>query len=112
MIFVLSHLTKGDAAYTLLQVAVNDLIILVAFAPIVEFLLGIGNIKIPLETLILSTILFDVIPLLLGFLIRNIKLRKKLAYFEGIFLKKFDLFTIIELLLTLVIFFISKEVKY
>lgn len=106
MVFVWSHLTKGDAAYTLVQVAVNDLIILVAFAPIVAFLLGIGNIKIPLETLILSTILFVVIPLLLGFLIRNIVIKKKgLEYFEGIFLKKFDSVTIIGLLLTLVMIF-------
>ncbi|WP_288221180.1 ACR3 family arsenite efflux transporter [uncultured Clostridium sp.] len=106
MVFVWSHLTKGDAAYTLVQVAVNDLIILVAFAPIVAFLLGIGNIKIPLETLILSTILFVVIPLLLGFLIRNIVIKQKgLAYFEDIFLRKFDSVTIIGLLLTLVMIF-------
>ena len=106
MVFVWSYLTKGDAAYTLVQVAINDLIILVAFAPIVAFLLGIGNIKVPLETLILSTILFVVIPLLLGFLIRNIVIKKKgLEYFEGIFLKKFDPFTIVGLLLTLVMIF-------
>ena len=106
MVFVWSHLTKGDAAYTLVQVAVNDLIILVAFAPIVAFLLGIGNIKIPLETLILSTILFVVIPLLLGVLIRTTVIKKKgLEYFEGIFLKKFDSVTIIGLLLTLVMIF-------
>ncbi len=106
MVFVWSHLTKGDAAYTLVQVAVNDLIILVAFAPIVAFLLGIGNIKIPLETLILSTILFVVIPLLIGFLIRNIVIKQKgLAYFEDIFLKKFDSVTIIGLLLTLIMIF-------
>ena len=106
MVFVWSHLTKGDAAYTLVQVAVNDLIILVAFAPIVAFLLGIGNIKIPLETLILSTILFVVIPLLLGILIRTTVIKKKgLEYFEGAFLKKFDSVTIIGLLLTLVMIF-------
>ena len=106
MVFVWSHLTKGDAAYTLVQVAVNDLIILVAFAPIVAFLLGIGNLKIRLETLILSTLLFVVIPLLIGFLIRNIVIKQKgLAYFEDIFLKKFDSVTIIGLLLTLIMIF-------
>lgn len=66
MVFVWSHLTKGDPAYTLVQVAVNDLIILIAFAPIVAFLLGIGNIVVPIGTLVLSTVLFVVIPLILG----------------------------------------------
>ena len=54
MVFVWSYLTKGDAAYTLVQVAVNDLIILVAFAPIVAFLLGIGGVTIPWDTLLLQ----------------------------------------------------------
>ena len=58
MVFVWSHLTKGDAAYTLVQVAVNDLIILIAFAPIVAFLLGVGGVSIPWDTLILSVVLF------------------------------------------------------
>lgn len=77
MVFVWSHLTKGDAAYTLVQVAVNDLIILFAFAPIVAFLLGIGNITVPIETLILSTILFVVIPLIIGVIIRKVVIGKK-----------------------------------
>ncbi len=106
MVFVWSHLTKGDPAYTLVQVAVNDLIILVAFAPIVALLLGVGDISIPLETLILSTILFVVIPLAMGFITRNLVLKKKgLNYFHNIFLKKFDNITIAGLLLTLVIIF-------
>ena len=58
MVFVWSHLTKGDAAYTLVQVAVNDLIILVAFAPIVALLLGVGGVTIPWDTLFLSVLLF------------------------------------------------------
>ena len=106
MVFVWSHLTKGDPAYTLVQVAVNDLIILVAFAPIVAFLLGVGNIKVPIATLILSTILFVVIPLTLGFIIRTYVVKNKgLDYFQNVFLKKFDSITIIGLLLTLVMIF-------
>lgn len=106
MVFVWSHLTKGDPAYTLVQVAVNDLIILVAFASIVAFLLGVGNIKVPIATLILSTILFVVIPLTLGFIIRTYMVKNKgLDYFQNIFIKKFDSVTIIGLLLTLVMIF-------
>lgn len=106
MVFVWSHLTKGDAAYTLVQVAVNDLIILFAFTPIVAFLLGIGNIVVPIGTLLLSTVLFVVIPLILGFTIRNVIVNKKgLDYFQNIFLKKFDSITIIGLLLTLIMIF-------
>lgn len=106
MVFVWSHLTKGDASYTLIQVAVNDLIILVAFAPIVALLLGVGNIQIPLGTLILSTILFVVIPLALGFITRTLVVKNNgLDYFNNTFLKKFDNVTVIGLLLTLIIIF-------
>lgn len=106
MVFVWSYLTKGDAAYTLVQVAVNDLIILFAFTPIVAFLLGVSNVKVPYGTLLLSTILFVVIPLTAGYLTRkNIIKNKGLDYFENEFLKKFDNITIIGLLLTLVIIF-------
>lgn len=106
MVFVWSHLTKGDASYTLIQVAVNDLIILVAFAPIVALLLGVGNIQIPFGTLILSTILFVVIPLALGFITRTLVVKNNgLDYFNNTFLKKFDNVTVIGLLLTLIIIF-------
>lgn len=106
MVFVWSHLTKGDPAYTLVQVAVNDLIILFAFAPIVAFLLGIGNVSIPFATLILSTILFVVIPLVLGYVTRTLVIKNKgKDYFENVFLKKFDNVTIVGLLLTLIILF-------
>ncbi|HBY19681.1 MAG TPA: arsenical-resistance protein [Clostridiales bacterium] len=106
MVFVWSHLTKGDPAYTLVQVAVNDLIILVAFTPIVAFLLGIGGVVIPWDTLILSVILFVVIPLAAGFVTRNFIVKKKgLEYFNDVFLKKFSNITIMGLLLTLVIIF-------
>jgi arsenite transporter len=106
MVFVWSHLTKGDPAYTLVQVAVNDLIILVAFAPIVAFLLGVSDVSIPFETLVLSTVLFVVIPLVLGFVTRTLVIKSKgKDYFENVFLKKFDNVTIVGLLLTLIILF-------
>lgn len=106
MVFVWSHLTKGDPSYTLVQVAVNDLIILIAFAPIVAFLLGVGNVVIPMETLLLSTVLFVVIPLALGFITRTLIIKNKgIDYFNNVFLKKFDNVTIIGLLLTLIILF-------
>jgi len=106
MVFVWSYLTKGDPAYTLVQVAVNDLIILFAFTPIVALLLGVSNVSVPYDTLVLSTILFVVIPLVGGYLTRrNIIKHKGIEYFENIFLKKFDNVTIVGLLLTLVIIF-------
>ncbi len=106
MVFVWSYLTKGDPAYTLVQVAVNDLIILVAFTPIVAFLLGVSNVSVPYGTLILSTILFVVIPLTTGYLTRRSVIGNKgIDYFNNEFLKKFDNITIIGLLLTLVIIF-------
>lgn len=106
MVFVWSHLTEGDPAYTLVQVAVNDLIILIAFAPIVAFLLGIGDVTVPIATLVLATILFVVIPLVLGYVTRTVIIKNKgEKYFNNIFLKKFDNVTIVGLLLTLVILF-------
>lgn len=106
MVFVWSYLTKGDPAYTLVQVAINDLIILIAFAPIVAFLLGVSNVSVPLKTLILATVLFVVIPLVLGCVTRTIVIKNKgKDYFENVFLKKFDNITVIGLLLTLIILF-------
>ena len=71
MVFVWSQLTKGDPNYTLVQVSVNDLIMVVAFAPIVAFLLGVTDITVPWETLILSVVLYIVIPLIAGWLTRR-----------------------------------------
>ena len=106
MVFVWSTLTKGDPAYTVVQVATNDLIILVAFVPIVKFLLGVSNVSVPWDTLILSVVLFVVIPLAGGILTRLIVTRKKgKEYFEGVFVKKFDGITTLGLLLTLVLIF-------
>ncbi len=106
MVFVWSYLTKGDAAYTLVQVAVNDLIILIAFVPIVGFLLGIGGIAIPWETLLLSVVLFVVIPLAAGIITRMTVVKKRgIDYFNTVFVKKFNNVTVGGLLLTLIILF-------
>jgi len=106
MVFVWSHLTKGDAAYTLVQVAVNDIILLFAFTPIVAFLLGVSDFLVPYNTLFLSVILFVIIPLAGGYASRRYIIKSKgLDYFENVFLKKFNNVTIIGLLLTLIIIF-------
>ncbi|MFA3916298.1 ACR3 family arsenite efflux transporter [Ruegeria hyattellae] len=71
MVFVWSQLTKGDPTYTLVQVSVNDLIMVVAFAPIVAFLLGVTDISVPWQTLVLATILYVVLPLIAGLITRR-----------------------------------------
>lgn len=106
MVFVWSHLTKGNPAYTVVQVATNDLIILIAFIPIVKFLLGVSDISVPWMTLILSVILFVVIPLVGGIFTRLLIVRRKgETYFQNTFLPKFNHVTIWGLLLTLIIIF-------
>jgi len=106
MVFVWSYLTKGNPAYTLVQVAVNDLVILVAFVPIVKFLLGVNQIVVPYETLIYSTIFFVVIPLTAGYVSRVYLLKRKgKEWFENVFLKMLKPVTIFGLLLTLIILF-------
>lgn len=106
MVFVWSHLTKGNAAYTLVQVAINDLIIIVAFIPIVTLLLGVSGIAIPWNTLIMSVVLFVVIPLVTAYLVRNsVIAHRGKDFFENTFLKKFTGITISGLLLTLIIIF-------
>ncbi|MCA0850548.1 ACR3 family arsenite efflux transporter [Salipiger thiooxidans] len=72
MVFVWSQLTRGDATYTLVQVSVNDLIMVVAFAPIVAFLLGVTEITVPWNTLVLATVLYVLLPLLAGLLTRRL----------------------------------------
>ena len=106
MVFVWSYLSDGDPGYTVVQVAVNDLIILLAFAPIVAFLLGVNNVRVPMDTLLMSVVLFVVIPLSAGFITRNILLNSHgKDWFENVFCKKFDGITEAGLLLTLVIIF-------
>ena len=106
MVFVWSYLTKGDPAYTLVQVAVNDLIMLFAFAPIVAILLGVSNVIVPWETLLLSVVLYIVIPLAAGYAVRTAVIRRKGAvWFDTVFLRRFGPVTMIGLLLTLVLLF-------
>lgn len=106
MVFVWSHLTKGNPAYTVIQVATNDIIILFAFAPTVAFLLGVTGVAVPWNTLMLSVVLFVVIPLVAGVSTRVFVIKKKGEdYFTNQFLPKFGSVTIIGLLLTLCILF-------
>ena len=106
MVFVWSYLTDGDPAYTLVQVAVNDLIMLVAFAPIVMFLCGVAQVVVPSKVLITSVVVFIVIPLAAGWITRTVLLRSHgLEWFERSFLPRFQPVTIFALLATLVLIF-------
>lgn len=106
MVFVWSYLTNGDANYTLVQVSINDLILLVAFIPIVSLLLGITNISIPYGTLFTSVIVFVVIPLIAGYLTHKALINKKgKDWFENNFLLHFKPVSIIALLTTLILLF-------
>ncbi len=106
MVFVWSYLTDGDPAYTLVQVAVNDLIMLVAFAPIVMFLCGVSGVVVPSAVLITSVLVFIVIPLATGWLTRTTLLKTHgTEWFEKSFLPKFQPVTMAALLLTLVLIF-------
>lgn len=106
MVFVWSYLTDGDPAYTLVQVAVNDLIMLVAFAPIVMFLCGVANVVVPAKVLITSVIVFIVVPLSAGWMTRAALLKSHgKEWFEQNFLPRFHPVMIGALLLTLVLIF-------
>ena len=106
MVFVWSYLSDGDPNYTLVQVSVNDLIILVAFVPIVGLLLGITNITIPYDTLVASVVVFVVVPLLAGFLTQKSLIKRHgHEWFTKVFLPKFKPVSIIALLITLVLLF-------
>lgn len=106
MVFVWSYLTDGDPAYTLVQVAINDLIMLVLFAPIVMFLLGMSNIAVPTDVLCMSVLLYIVIPLVAGFFTRRFCLEVKGAeWFESAILHPLKPVTILALLATLIIIF-------
>ena len=112
MVFVWSKLTRGDSAYTLVQVASNDLIILVVYIPIVSFLLKRGNINIPWGTLLLSIILFIVVPLIFSILTRRRVIKNKGEdYLNNIFIPSFDKYTMVGLLLTLIIIFSFQGMK-
>ncbi len=106
MVFVWSYLTRGDAAYTLVQVAVNDIIMLFAFAPIVVLLLGISNIVVPWDTVALSVVLYIVIPLTAGYATRIYLIKKRGSeWFHTVFLRRIGSVTPAGLLLTLILLF-------
>jgi arsenite transporter len=106
MVFVWSYLTRGDATYTLVQVSVNDLIMLVAFAPIVVLLLGISDIAVPWDTVALSVLLYIVIPLSAGYLTRLLVIRRHgIEWFDNVFRKRLAPVTPVALILTLVLLF-------
>ncbi|NEV94590.1 ACR3 family arsenite efflux transporter [Psychroflexus sp. YR1-1] len=106
MVFVWSYLTKGDANYTLVQVSLNDLILLVLFIPIVRLLLGVTDIQIPYNTLIYSVLIFVVIPLAAGYISNKYLIQKQgLAWFKSVFLQKLKPVSMIALMVTLVLLF-------
>ena len=106
MVFVWSYLTDGDPAYTLVQVALNDLIMLVAFAPIVIVLLGVSNIVVPYDVLLYSVVLYIVIPLVAGAVSRaGLRRRRGERWFEDVFLPRLKPVSVAALLATLVLIF-------
>lgn len=105
MVFVWSQLTRGDPNYTLVQVSVNDLIMVVAFAPIVAFLLGVTDIKVPWETLILSVVLYIVIPLIAGALTRRALMARGGEAALSDFTARIKPASVLGLLLTVVLLF-------
>lgn len=104
MVFVWSTLTKGDPNYTLLQVSVNDIIMIFAFAPIAALYLGVSSIVIPWDTLLISVILYVLIPLLLGFITRKFILQENILMLNK-FNRKFKPFIMQGLLLTVILLF-------
>jgi arsenite transporter len=106
MVFVWSYLTDGDGPYTLAQVAINDLIMIFAFAPIVAILVGISGVSIPVQVLLISVIVFIVIPLFSGWLSRTLLIKMRgIEWFDRAFLPVFKPVTIFALLATLILIF-------
>jgi ACR3 family arsenite transporter len=106
MVFVWSYLTDGDGPYTLAQVAINDLIMVFAFAPIVAVLVGVSGVTVPRGVLVTSVLVFIVIPLVAGWLSRTFLIRRRGAdWFNRQFLPRFRPVTIVALLGTLVLIF-------
>lgn len=105
MVFVWSQLTKGDPNYTLVQVSVNDLIMVVAFAPIVAFLLGVTDISVPWETLILSVVLYILIPLIAGALTRRAQIARGGESAVAEFTARIKPASVVGLLITVVLLF-------
>ncbi len=106
MVFVWSYLTDGDPAYTLVQVAVNDLLMLVLFVPIVGLLLGVSGIPVNYDTLILSVVLFVLLPLVVAYITRRVLIASRgLEWFNTKFVAFFQHITVVALLVTLIIIF-------
>jgi ACR3 family arsenite transporter len=106
MVFVWSYLSRGDANYTLVQVAVNDLVLLVAFVPIVGLLLGVADVHIPYDTLLASVLLFVVVPLAAGWFTHRWAVGKMgTAWLSERLIPAFKPITIFALLATLVLLF-------
>lgn len=106
MVFVWSYLTDGDPNYTLVQVAINDLLILILFIPIVALLLGMTDVAIPYDTLVASILVFVVVPLVAGYVTHKTMVRRKgEEWFKNVLLVKLKPVSIIALLLTLVLLF-------
>ena len=104
MVFVWSQLVKGDANYTLVQVSVNDLVMVVAFAPIAAFLLGVTDVTVPWETLLLSTVLYVVLPLAAGMATRHLLARRS-PQAVGTFVARLKPWSIVGLIATVVLLF-------
>ncbi len=106
MVFVWSYLSDGDANFTLVQVSVNDLVLLIAFIPIVQLLIGVSGIAIPFDVLLTSVVAFVVLPLFAGFLVNKWLLKAKgEIWFKTIFLPALRPVSITALLTTLVLLF-------
>lgn len=105
MVFVWSNLTRGDATYTLVQVSVNDVIMVFAFAPIVAFLLGVSDITVPWETLILSVVLYVLLPLTAGLITRNRLVKRGGEAAVDAFKSRVAPFSVTGLLVTVVLLF-------
>jgi arsenite transporter len=104
MVFVWSRLTNGDPYFTLSQVALNDVIMVFAFAPLVALLLGVSSITVPWDTLFTSVVLYIVIPVFIAQLLRKWLLAKGQSYFDGV-MQKIGPWSIVALLVTLVLLF-------
>ncbi|MDP2018881.1 ACR3 family arsenite efflux transporter, partial [Hydrogenophaga sp.] len=104
MVFVWSQLVKGDASYTLVQVSINDLIMVVAFAPIAAFLLGVTNVTVPWETLLLSTVLYVVLPLVAGMITRQLLVQRGPASLPA-FVAALKPWSVVGLIATVVLLF-------
>ena len=105
MVFVWSQLTRGDPNYTLVQVSVNDIIMMFAFAPLAALLLGVSDIIVPWETLLLSVVLYVVLPLVAGALTRQLLARRGQGVGVDVFVQKLKPWSVVGLLATVVLLF-------